>query len=67
MDNIGVFCFGTCSCPRIFVIGAAAGKAVVACGENDIVIADDTRSDLCVRVLAALCRQQGNSHKVNIP
>ena len=61
MDDVVVFGIIALTLPRVVVVGAAVGKAVVAGRENDVVAVDDTRADLSVWVLAALCREQAFS------
>ena len=53
--------------PRELVVGAAVGKAVVAGRDDPLVLVDDARADLGIRVLRPLCRQQRNAHKVFVP
>ena len=67
MYHIVVFGVLALALPRVQVVGAAVGKAVVARGKNNIIAVHDAGSDLCIGVLAALGGEQGDAHEVFIP
>lgn len=53
--------------PRIFIIGTATGHTVVSYGENTVILTYNAGADAGVWVLAPLCREHGNPHKILIP
>jgi len=53
--------------PRENVVGASLGEAVVAHGENLMVVGNDTGSYLGGRVLGTMGGKSTNSHKILIP
>lgn len=67
VDHIGVLGLGPLPLPGVLVVGTALGHAVVARGNDDVVLGHDTGAHLGVGVLAPLCRQHGNAHKVFVP
>ena len=69
MADEGVFRIEECPLPFPwhFVIAAPGRHTVVSHGNDPVVCIDNTRTDLCVIVLAPLCGKQGNTHEVGIP
>ena len=67
VDHIGILGHRAFPLPGKFVIGAALGHAVVAGGDDDIVLGHDAGAHLRAGVLAAHGCQHGNAHKIFVP
>ena len=63
---LGLACCGI-SVPGELIIRATLGKAVISRGNYTVVVIDNTSANLSAGVLGALCRKEGNSHKIFIP